>query len=111
MAKGQQRDPAREAKWREVLARRDKSGLSVRVFCRREGLPESAFYAWRRTIRQRDAQRPAFVPVQVQTEAARDDGEIVVELRGGRVLHLPITMPPVQLAALIHAIETAGDAA
>ena len=113
MAKGQQRDLALEAKWRQILARQGKSGLSVRVFCRREGLPESAWYAWRRTIQQRDAQReaaPAFVPLMVQTDAA-GDGHVIVELRGGRVLRLPLSMPPAQLAALIRAIETAGDAA
>jgi transposase-like protein len=114
MGKGQQRDPAREAKWRQILARHGRSGLSVRVFCRGEELPESAFYAWRRAIQQRDAQReaaPAFVPLMVQTDAAAGDGAAIVELRGGRMLRLPLSMPAVQLAALIHAIEQAGDAA
>ncbi len=114
MAKGQQRDPAREVKWRAVLARQNKSSLSVREFCQRERLPESAFYAWRRTIQQRDAQReaaPAFVPVMVQTDATAGGGTVIMELRGGRVLRLPITMPPAQLAALVHAIERAEDAA
>jgi hypothetical protein len=113
MAKGQQRDPAREAKWRRILARQDKSGLSVRGFCQRERLPESAFYAWRRTIQHRDVQRtpaPAFVPLMVQTDAAAD-GAVIVQLRGGRVLRLPLSMPPAQLAALVHAIERSGDAA
>ena len=114
MAKGQQRDLALEAKWRQILARQDKSNLSVREFCRRERLLESAFYAWRRTIRQRDAQRravPAFVPLMVQSDAAAGDGAVIMELRGGQVLRLPLSMPPAQLAAVVHAIETAGDAA
>jgi hypothetical protein len=51
------------------------------------------------------------VPVQLQPEAAREDGAIVVELRGGRVLRLPVSMPPTQLAAVVHALEQAGDAA
>ena len=118
MAKGQQRDPAREAKWREVVARHRKSGLSVRAFCEREQLPESAFYAWRRTIQERDGQRapaqPAFLPVRVRPEDGHDEGEmcpfgeIAVELRGGRVLRLPLSMPPAQLAAIVHAIEANG---
>lgn len=114
MAKGQQRDPNREARWRQILARHGKSGLSVRAFCQRDRLPESAFYAWRRTIHQRDAQReavPAFVPLVVQTDATAGDGAVIMELRGGRVLRLPLSMPPAQLAAVIHAVETAGDAA
>lgn len=130
MARGQQADPGREARWRAVLARHGKSGLSVRAFCEREGVPESAFYAWRRTIQQRDAARhpavgardaaarearpstsgarltaaPAFVPLVLRTSDAAE-GQVVVELRGGRVLRLPITLPPGQLAAIVHAIE------
>ena len=115
MAKGQQRNPAREAMWRARLARHGKSEMSVREFCEQERVPESAFYAWRRTIRQRDAQpstsRPAFVPLVVQGEQAPADGQVIVELRGGRVLRLPPSMPPAQLAAVVHAIEQTEDPA
>lgn len=126
MAHGQRRDAALEARWRAVLARYRRSGLSVRAFCRREGLPESAFYAWRRTIRQRDGGgnagdrtptvastvAPAFVPVMVQAkDAGRDAGAMVMELRGGRVLRLPLSMPPAQVAAIVRAIEHGEDAA
>ena len=40
------------------LARRAASGLSVAAFCRREKLSQPSFYSWRRTIAQRDRQRP-----------------------------------------------------
>jgi transposase len=113
MAKGRQRDLKREAQWREILARQRQCGLSVRGFCRREGVAEAAFYAWRRTIRQRDgvgdAQRPArgpaFVPLMVRTEDAAADAHVVVELRGGRMLRLPLSMPAAQLAGIVHALE------
>ena len=39
------RDAGKERFWREVLKRQAASGLSVRAFCRRESLTESAFYA------------------------------------------------------------------
>ena len=51
------RDESREVVWRRVLGRFSGSGLSVRAFCRRERLTEASFYAWRRTIAQRDAER------------------------------------------------------
>jgi transposase len=38
------RDPNREKVWRQTLTQHAKSGLTVRQFCRREGLHESAFY-------------------------------------------------------------------
>jgi len=43
MAK-KRRDPAREVRWRSLLASQGKSGLSVRAFCARERVPESAFF-------------------------------------------------------------------
>jgi hypothetical protein len=52
MAKSQ-RDAAKEGRWRDFVKRHAASGLSVREFCRRESLTESAFYAWRRTIGER----------------------------------------------------------
>ena len=91
-----------EARWRELVARQPKSGLSVRGFCRREGVTESAYYAWRRELRLRDQkertekramEKPAFVPVVMpQAHASDGDGHIIIELRGGRVLRLPMAL-------------------
>ena len=53
MGRGQ-RDPALERRWRERLAEWTSSGLSVREFCLRQGLLETAFYYWRRELRARD---------------------------------------------------------
>jgi hypothetical protein len=63
-----ERDAKRDTFWRGALKRYAASGLSIRAFCQREQLTESAFYAWRRTIGQRDAEakrlrQPAFLPV------------------------------------------------
>lgn len=62
------RDPNKESYWRECLRRQSRSGLTVRVFCARGGLKETAFYFWRREIRHRDRLQtgmpaPAFVEV------------------------------------------------
>lgn len=46
----------KEEFWRFVLTQRIESGLSVRDFCRQEGLSEPSFYSWRRTIAGRDAE-------------------------------------------------------
>lgn len=118
MAKGQQRDPKREEHWRRVLARFRKCGLSVRAFCRREKVTEPSFYAWRRTIRERDAakqtglkrrtERPAFLPVVVRGERLGDSGGgagVTVELRGGRVLRCPGEITGERLAELVRALE------
>ena len=112
------RDGKREEFWRDVLKRHAKGGRSVRAFCRREKLSEPSFYAWRRTIGERDAagqppQRPAFLPAAILPPAIRDvaalDGSIVIELRGGRRLRLPESMAVTRLAELVHALETGAE--
>jgi hypothetical protein len=74
MARGSERS-GRERFWRGVLARwRRTRGQSIRAFCDEHGLSEPSFYAWRRTITERDQEVaddvPAFVPLHVAPAAA-----------------------------------------
>jgi transposase len=119
-----QRDVEKEANWREVVQRHAASGVSVRAFCRQEQLVESAFYAWRRTIAERDGQVPSrkskrttpcapspasseFVPAVVTDLPARETS-IVLELANGRALRLPASTSTERLAQLITALEAGG---
>ena len=106
------RDPGREAFWRQTLANFRKSGLFVREFCRREKLHESAFYAWRRTIkergpRQRGRKPPTFVPLVLRE--VHPAASITLELRGGRSLRLSESFPVERLASLVLALEAAEN--
>lgn len=132
-----QRDPDKEARWRARLKRHATTGLSVRAFCRRERVTESAFYFWRRVIAERDGEKvlpapsssksspmlpapetsdpatalPPFVPVAIAGPRAGTRGRdtsMVIELAGGRVLRLPESIPAGRLAELVHAIESRG---
>ena len=106
-----QRDSKREAFWRQALTRFGKTGLSVRKFCQRERVTEASFYFWRRTIAERDRQqpRPAFVPLVVrqdQAPVAEPLAEnIIVELRGGRILRLPTSVSADHLTTILRAVE------
>ena len=53
------RDPKLEEYWRSQVRRHGRSGVSVREFCREEGLVEHSFHSWRREIQKRDAEREA----------------------------------------------------
>lgn len=104
-----ERDAKRDSFWRGVLKRHAVSGLTVRAFCQREQLTESAFFAWRRTIAERDAEvkpakQPAFLPVVVDGNSRRE-GAITIELAGGRVLRLPEATPTARLVEVVHALE------
>ena len=109
-----QRDPGREQYWREVVSRQAASGLNVREFCRRQQLAETSFYAWRRTIGQRDDEvkspepAPQFVPAVV-TDTPPRETSIVLELGSGRALKLPESISAERLAQLVHALEVRAD--
>jgi hypothetical protein len=40
-----------EQQWTEILRRFDSSGLGVRQFCDRDGVPLSSFQRWQRRLR------------------------------------------------------------
>jgi transposase-like protein len=73
--------PARQ-KWREIIQRQQSSGLGVAEFCRRNLIPPSSFFGWRRKLPH--AQAAVFVEATV---APRPAG-IELRLRGGRRLLL-----------------------
>ncbi len=119
-----ERDVTKERFWRDALQRFAGGGLSVRAFCRRERFSEASFYAWRRTIAERDLQasrsgrvnrpasakshrtgkRPAFLPLLVN-DSTRAVGAITLEIAGGRTLRLPEAIPAARLAEIIAALE------
>ena len=51
------RDPEKEAFWRAVLGRYQKSGLSQAEFCRREGLNPQNFSSWKGVLARRDLEQ------------------------------------------------------
>ena len=112
MAKNEQ-DLAKESRWRDILKRQASSGQSVRAFCQQEQVTESAFYAWRRTIGQRDNKRAK--PKQAQVElvpvevTGQQGASIAIQLAGGLVLRLPESTSATWLAELVHALESRGD--
>ena len=105
--KGPMRNSKKEQEWRERVQRWQQSGESVRAFCRREGLHESAFFAWRRELQRRGQERQAvrterkqvkpstsakpirFFPVQVALEnRTGDPGGVEILLDAGRAIRV-----------------------
>jgi hypothetical protein len=80
--------------------------LSVCEFCKRERLTESQFYAWRRTICERDGESsPSLVPASV-IDPSKSDASIVTERVGVHALKLPASTPAKWLAELVLALES-----
>jgi hypothetical protein len=66
---GKRRDPAREKFWRRTIRDQQRSGLSARDFCQRQGLKDWTFRWWRQELARRD-QVPKMATAGEQAEAA-----------------------------------------
>ncbi len=64
--------------WAEQIAAQRRSGMSVKQFCREQGLMEWSFYAWRKRLQEKGPVRFALV----ERSARRQDRatEAVLEL-------------------------------
>jgi transposase len=117
---GKRRDPAREKFWRGAIREQQRSGLSVRDFCKREGLKDGAFRWWRRELPRRDqgasaAPRgertepaPAFLPVRVvdpESVAPRPAPPIEIVLPTGPTIRVPAGFDPRTLGHVLAVLE------
>jgi hypothetical protein len=107
MSTGKPRDLRKEREWRGWLARWQRSGLRVAAFCRRQGLDERRFHAWRRILARRDSERAAFVPVEVLAESAVG-GSLEVVLARGRRLRVPPGFDVATLRQVLAVLEEGG---
>lgn len=48
---GRRVDEGRRERWRKLVAAAARSGTSVRAFCRKAGVSEPQFYAWRARLK------------------------------------------------------------
>jgi transposase-like protein len=72
--------------WEEALRLWAETGLSVRAFCRREGLAEHSFYSWRRRLPPENASIKANQESKANRESStKDGGEVIVKTRSHRL--------------------------
>jgi hypothetical protein len=88
------------ARWREILRRQARSGVSVAAFCRRSRIPQASFYAWRRKLRG----GAAFTEVRVAPESALVTRALELVLPGGRSIVVRPGFDRATLLALVEAL-------
>jgi hypothetical protein len=98
--------------WRDTLAAFERSGQSVRDFCRSRGLHEKRFYTRRRNLGLSPVDRPTagsdaparpFVPVRLVSDPTAE-----VVLPGGVTLRVPVSADPSHVARLVAALRGGG---
>ena len=117
---GKRRDPAREKLWRRMVRQHQRSGLTVRDFCQREGLKDWTFRWWRQELIRRDRHpvatsgsgpagaTPAFLPVRVVDVGAvssRPAPAIEIVLPAGPTVRVPHGFDPRTLGDVLAVLE------
>ena len=106
MAHGRARDERKERQWRRWIGEWQASGLSVRAFCQRRGLTVASFYAWRRALQRRAAEKATFVPVQVLPDAVQTQtSALEVVLADGRAVRVAPGFDAATLRQLLAVLE------
>jgi hypothetical protein len=111
MSPSSQQGSNKERFWRRVVRQWRNSGLSVRAFCADKDLAEPSFYAWRRTIAERDAAAVRFVPVHIvpgEQPVAADSGSnsgLELVLPAGRRLRIGPGFDAATLQRLLAVLE------
>jgi len=108
--KGSVRDAGREERWRGLISRQRSGGAGIREFCAAEGVPESAFYYWRRELERRDSEKKrksagnsgSFIPVRLAGSVV---APVELDLGAGRVLRLGAGFEPAKVAELVRLLE------
>ena len=107
MARGGKRSGAARDLWARIVADWRRSGLGVRAFCRKRGVGEHSFYAWRRRLRDggRAAAKPGFLPVRVVSRGAPQGG-IEIEFPTGHVVRAGSDVETDALARAFELVES-----
>ena|SRR5271167_3814443 len=100
------------AKWRDLVAEQEQSGLSVAAFCRDRELAESQLTYWKRRVRE--SARAPFVEVQLAQPGAEPRVQarawgsttIEVRLKNGRSLMVAAGFDGRHLRALLAVVES-----
>jgi hypothetical protein len=110
MAHGRVRDERKERQWQRLIGEWRASGLSVRAFCARRGLATPTFYAWRRTLERRAAEKAAFAPVQVVTDTTPATASALeVVLVDGRTVRVAPGFDTATLQRLLAVLQEGGS--
>jgi len=77
---------SKDDQWRERIAEQERSGLSVKQFCKERGVSEYSFYTWRKRLAKKEPVRFALVDREAAGQEPATALEVV--LRSGERLRI-----------------------
>ena len=87
--------------WAERIAAQQRSGDSVKQFCKEQGLTEGSFYAWRKRLQKKEPVRFALV----DRGAARQEAAVELVLATGERLRISAGVDGATLRTVLDALR------
>ena len=74
--------------WAERIAAQQRSGISVKQFCKEQGVTEGAFYAWRKRLQKKEPVRFALVDRRAARQEAPTEAALELVMATGERLRI-----------------------
>ncbi len=100
--------------WQMAVEAWQTGGLSVRQFCKQEGLSEPSFYSWRKRLTKSAGDHPDHstdCPPEPFIQVSLPDGSasgMEFVLSSGHTLRIPVGVDPKTLTSVLSAMGEAG---
>jgi transposase len=91
--------------WAERIAVQQRSGVSVKQFCKERGLTEYSFYAWRKRLREKGPVRFALVERRGPRQELPAGAALELVLRTGERLRISAGVDGATLRAVLDALR------
>ena len=101
----EEKTSTRADNWRERIAEHERSGSSVKQFCRERGLAECSFYAWRKRLRDNGPVRFALVERQAARQEPAMDARVELVLPHGERLRIGSGVDGATLRTVLEALR------
>jgi transposase-like protein len=91
--------------WAERIAAQQRSGISVKQFCKERGLTEYSFYAWRKRLREDGPVRFALVERGVRRQERTVEAALELVLTTGERLRIGTGADTATLRAVLDVLR------
>jgi hypothetical protein len=91
--------------WAGRIAAQQRSGISVKPFCKEQGLTEYSFYAWRKRLQKREPVRFALVDRRAARQEQATDAALELVLTTGERLRIGTGVDAAKLRTVLEALR------
>lgn len=102
---GEKLAPAKEDQWRARIAEQERSGLSVKQFCKERGFSEYSFYTWRKRLAKETPVRFALVERRAARREPAAETELELVLTTGERLRIGKQVDAAGLRLVLEAVR------